>query len=137
MTIPEDLATYLRTPRSPRWSPHTVRAAWWVCRAYYFASRDLKTDGVRTVVRPPPDLPAGARRGVDAALRRLDPTCLQRSLIKQRWLAGHGVSADVMIGVDKSDATFAAHAWLDYESTYESNRFYRIIHRIPAQVTRQ
>jgi Transglutaminase-like superfamily len=62
---------------------------------------------------PPPPLPAVATRGVEGVLRRASATCLERSLVRQRWLAAHGRRVDVVIGVTAPARGFAAHAWLD------------------------
>jgi Transglutaminase-like superfamily len=66
------------------------------------------------VVRRPPPLPPHAGRGVDAVLRRVPSTCLERALVLQRWLAEHGTQKDVVIGVTGA-SDFGAHAWLDGE----------------------
>ena len=90
---------YFRQPLTSRYSPATVRAAAWAFLAYHKASRDLRSKGVETrVVAPPGSLPSGARRGVDAVLRRVRPTCLQRALVLQEWLRVHNVPCDVIIG---------------------------------------
>lgn len=39
-------------------------------------------------------------------------TCLQRSVVLQRWYADQGVDRDVVIGVTAPGAGFKAHAWL-------------------------
>ena len=67
-------------------------------------------------VKAPPELAASAGRGVDAILRRQDPTCLERALVLQSWLAAHGEPTDVVIGVTGMEGGFSAHAWLDGES---------------------
>jgi hypothetical protein len=43
-------------------------------------------------------------------------TCLERSLLRQAWLAEHGTSRDVVIGVRGGSAEFGAHAWIDGDS---------------------
>ena len=64
--------------------------------------RDLASHGLDgTHVLPPPRLPAGARRGVMAILRRRPSTCLERALVLQRWDAAHGAASDVVIGVPR------------------------------------
>jgi hypothetical protein len=60
----------------------------------------------------PPALPAGARRGVEAVLRRRRATCLEAALVRQRWLRARGVMCDVVIGVTAPRDGFKAHAWL-------------------------
>jgi hypothetical protein len=91
----------------------TLRAAWWTDRALRRARADLREGELRTVALPaPPRLPAGAERGVRAVLRRRGSSCLERSLVLQRWLAAHGDARDVVIGTT-GPAGFKAHAWLD------------------------
>jgi hypothetical protein len=91
----------------------TLRAAWWTDRALRRARTDLGDGALRAVVLPaPPRLPAGAERGVRAVLRRREHSCLERSLVLQRWLAAHGDARDVVIGTT-GPAGFQAHAWLD------------------------
>jgi Transglutaminase-like superfamily len=98
-----------------RAAPSTLRAAWWSLRAVRRARRELRQVPVDRVRLPePPSLPAAAGRGVHAVLRRLEPSCLERSLVLQRWLAAHGDPRAVVIGVTAADA-FRAHAWLDGE----------------------
>jgi hypothetical protein len=93
----------------------TLRAAWWTDRALRRARAGLRDGGLRSVPLPaPPRLPAGAERGVRAVLRRREPSCLERSLVLQRWLAAHGDPRDVVIGTTGA-ADFEAHAWLDGE----------------------
>jgi hypothetical protein len=90
----------------------TLRAAWWTERALRRAHADLRDGALRSVALPEP--PRGGERGVRAMLRRRDPSCLERSLVLQRWLAAHGDPRDVVIGTTGA-AGFEAHAWLDGE----------------------
>jgi Transglutaminase-like superfamily len=93
----------------------TLRAAWWTDRALRRARAELSDGDLRAVELPrPPRLPAGAVRGVRAVLRRREPSCLERSLVLQRWLAAHGDPRDVVIGTTGTSA-FEAHAWLEGE----------------------
>jgi hypothetical protein len=50
-------------------------------------------------------------------LRRRRATCLERSLIMQRWLVAMGEPHDVLIGVGAPGETMLAHAWLDHEDS--------------------
>jgi hypothetical protein len=96
--------------------PATLRAAWWALRAVTAARSELRTRPFESVVvAAPPSLPGHAVRGVHAVLRRREPTCLERSLVLQRWLAAHGDPRDVIIGVLAPAAGFGAHAWLEGE----------------------
>jgi Transglutaminase-like superfamily len=98
----------------------TLRAAWWTARALRRARAGLRDGGLRSVPLPtPPRLPPGAERGVRAVLLMRRPSCLERSLVLQRWLAAHGDLRDVVIGTTGATA-FEAHAWLDGE---EAERF--------------
>jgi hypothetical protein len=91
----------------------TLRAAWWTDRALRRARGDLRDGELRAVRLPaPPPLPPAAERGVHAVLRRREHSCLERSLVLQRWLAAQGDARDVVIGTTGT-AGFKAHAWLD------------------------
>ena len=63
----------------------------------------------------PPGTGTQAGRGVDAVLRRTAPTCLERSLVMQRWLTACGEPRDVVIGVVGRAEAFKAHAWIEGE----------------------
>jgi Transglutaminase-like superfamily len=91
----------------------TLRAALWTGRALRRARTELRDGELRGVALPaPPRVAPGAERGVHAVLRRREHSCLERSLIMQRWLAAHGDARDVVIGTT-GVAGFAAHAWLE------------------------
>jgi Transglutaminase-like superfamily len=110
----------------------TLRAAWWAVRALRTARRDLERHGLDgTHVAPPPALPAAARRGVLAVLRRRPNSCLERALVLQRWEASHGAGADVVIGVPAPGAGFVAHAWLETMPDGPLDAFHEIL-RLPA-----
>jgi Transglutaminase-like superfamily len=117
-----------------RLDPATLRAALWTVRALRRTKRDLARhglDGAR--VAPPPPLPAHARRGVMAIIRRRPNTCLERALVLQRWEAVHGSASDVVIGVPGRGGDFVAHAWLDHMPDGQAAAYHEI-HRIPAPV---
>jgi hypothetical protein len=112
----------------------TLRAAAWALRALRRAERDLARhglDGAR--VAPPPRLPASARRGVLAVVRRRPNTCLERALVLQRWEAAHGAGADVVIGVKGPSDGFRAHAWLETMPDGPPEAFQELL-RLPAPV---
>lgn len=72
----------------------------------------LPRDGLDARVAPPPELPDSALRGVEGLLSRVaKPTCLERALILQRWMASHGDPRAVVVGV-ATDQGFEAHAWV-------------------------
>lgn len=86
----------------------------WAQIALGQARRRLVAGQTRHIhLQQPPTLPANAIRGVEAVLRRRRHTCLEEALVRQRWLAAHGVMYDVVIGVTAPSAGFSAHAWLD------------------------
>jgi transglutaminase superfamily protein len=106
----------------------TLRAAWWTDRALRRARADLSDGELRSVALPaPPRVPPGAVRGVRAVLRRRTPSCLEQSLVLQRWLAAHGERRDVVIGTT-GPAGFKAHAWLDGD---EDGRGFAELARLP------
>lgn len=95
----------------------TARGALWAARALHSTRRDLRRRGLAAVaVPPPPALPSGARRGVMVVLSHSSPTCLERALVLQRWLASQGIPRDVVIGISGRGKSFAAHAWIEGES---------------------
>lgn len=95
--------------------PRTLAAAAWAFAALRSARRQLASGRLGDVRIPaPPRLPAAARRGVDAVLRRRGASCLERSLVQQRWLAAHGEPRAVVVGVS-APSEFTAHAWLEGE----------------------
>jgi hypothetical protein len=99
-----------------RLDPHALRGAWWALRALRRVRRQLhhlQLDDV--TVDAPPALGRTAEWGVDAVLRRTPSTCLERSLVLQRWLAAQGDRRDVVIGVQAPSTGFRAHAWLEGE----------------------
>lgn len=126
----EQWEQYDGTPVLRRTDPRTLRAAMWAWRTVRAVARDLPRDGVATVVAPPPALPAGARRGVHAVLRRRSPTCLERCLVDQAWLAAQGVPCEVVVGVARTSFDVTAHAWLDIEGHSAVAGGYREIHRL-------
>lgn len=74
----------------------------------------MKTNGLEARLTPPPSLPGTALHGVTATARVLRATCLERSLLLQKWLLAHGDRHAVMIGVPlPGEQPFIAHAWLE------------------------
>ena len=93
-----------------------LRAAAWTWRAVRSARRQLRRSGYEGLRLPAvPGVPASASRGVDAVLRRLPSTCLERAVVLQRWRAAQGDPHDVVVGVRGTRERFRAHAWLDDE----------------------
>ncbi|WP_091767953.1 lasso peptide biosynthesis B2 protein [Blastococcus aurantiacus] len=126
----DEWRAYRRAPLVGRYSVASARAGLWAWISLRRAARALARDGVRATVVAPPPLPSGARRGVEAVLRRTSPTCLERSLVLQSWLAHHDVPCEIIIGVAKDGPDVKAHAWLDIESGDHVARNYRELHRL-------
>jgi hypothetical protein len=107
------LGVALPAPRRAR-IPALLRGACWALRAWLCCRVQLRRGGLRAVRLPssPSDRP-GAQSGVHRALAHLPASCLERSLIRQRWHAARGRPLDVVIGVRGPAAKFGAHAWLD------------------------
>ena len=105
-----------------------ARCGWWAARSVRAVRRELRVRPVGEVRVPPPPTAPGRRgeRGVSLALRRFEPSCLERALVLQRWLAARGDPRDVVIGVTAPDADFRAHAWLDGESPHEFREIARV-----------
>jgi transglutaminase superfamily protein len=90
-----------------------LRGGAWAVRAALSAHRQLKTVALDRIELPAvPALPRGAGRGVRRVLALTRATCLERALVRQRWLASHGDARDLVIGV-RAGPPMAAHAWLD------------------------
>lgn len=119
-----------------RFHPEVVLAAAWAAFAARHVRRQLKRAGVNAKVMPPPKLSRRGGRGVAAALRRLEPTCLERALVEQAWLASQGTNLDVVIGVPLTGMQNApAHAWVDGRDL-DSPSKYNEIHRLPPREPR-
>jgi transglutaminase superfamily protein len=109
----------------------TLRAALWTLRALRTTRAQLRCgqiDGLR--IPPPPPLPEGAARGVRAILRRRPNTCLERSLVLQRWIGTFGDAPDVIVGVSGPSGAFRAHAWLEGEPDGADQPFHELL-RLP------
>jgi hypothetical protein len=94
----------------PGWP--TLRAAAWALRALRRLRRELSRDGLDVRVLAPPRLDPRGIRGVESALRFRGATCLERSLIVQRWLVAHGNRHEVAVGVAGGADAVDAHAWI-------------------------
>jgi Transglutaminase-like superfamily len=115
-----------------RLDPQALRAAWWAVGALAHARRALARRELEDIVlAPPPRLPPATERGVQAVLRRRSATCLERSLVLQRWHAAHGKRRDVVIGVNGAPADFRAHAWLEGEPLPPDTQFDELVRLHP------
>lgn len=118
-----------------RYHPAVVAAAIWAAVAVRVVRRRLKAQGLKTVVPRPPAVGRRGGRGVRAALRRFSPTCLERALVEQAWLASVGTFRDVVIGVPPEGMKDApAHAWVDGTDEVSPGKYLEL-HRLPARPT--
>jgi Transglutaminase-like superfamily len=90
----------------------TVRGAGWAMLALRRLRREIPREGLDVRVLAPPRTAPTGLRGVEAALRLRRATCLERSLIVQRWLMAFGSRHDVLLGVGRGSGTMEAHAWI-------------------------
>jgi hypothetical protein len=106
-----------------------VRAAWWAMKSVRRA-RQTGFDSKDSRDLPEvPSLPASAKRGVNAALRLLRASCLDRATVFQAWYLAHGEERDLVIGVTAPSTGFTAHAWLEGEPPCHSEGFYELTRR--------
>jgi hypothetical protein len=77
-----------------------------------------------------PALPATATSGIEATLRIRRATCLERSLIMQRWLMALGSPYDVLVGVAGGSESIDAHAWIDQYDQVEEDGGYQVLTRL-------
>ena len=113
-------------------TPANLCAAAWTVLALRRTRRDLAAHGLDGAhVTPPPRLPASARAGVLAVVRRHPNTCLERALVLQCWEAAHGARGDVVVGVVGPSDGFRAHAWLETLPDGRPGAFLELL-RLPA-----
>ncbi|MDA0179869.1 lasso peptide biosynthesis B2 protein [Solirubrobacter phytolaccae] len=110
-----------------------ARAAWWTWRAVRDVRAQLRAGAVRDVRVPaPPAVPERAGRAVRLILRRESPSCFERSLVLQRWLAAQGQPVDLIVGTEGgARGNFTAHAWLDGESQPDGHRYVEMLRLAP------
>lgn len=112
-----------------------MKAGLWTIHALYVTVRRLRTRPIEQLRVPrAPSLGLDATRGVDVVLRLTRATCLQASVVRQRWYAEQGVVRDVVIGVTSPRTSFKAHAWLEGPGE-TSDSEYTVITRLPASAT--
>jgi Transglutaminase-like superfamily len=110
-----------------------ARAAWWTWRTLRAARAQLRGGVVREIrLAPPPPVAGSAARAVRVVLASQRPSCLERSLVLQRWLAGQGIHRDVVVGTEGSaPSDFAAHAWLDGEPQPPERHYVELLRLSP------
>ena len=116
---------YLAEPGLP-----TVRGAGWATLALYRLRREIPCDGLDVRVLAPRAASPQGVRGVEAALRLRRATCLERSLIVQRWLMASGSSHDVLVGVSGGAGSMEAHAWIDRYDSEDEGEGFRVLTRV-------
>jgi hypothetical protein len=63
-------------------------------------------------------------------MTRVDATCLESALVRQRWLAAHGERRDIVIGVPANGLhDEPAHAWLDGTDSWAASTYLEL-HRL-------
>jgi len=114
-----------------RFRPIVLIGALWATLAARRVRRELRSKGIQARAPRPPRLGRRAGLGVTGALSRLSPTCLERALVLQAWLASQGIMRDVVIGVPPEGMKLQpAHAWVDGTDTV-SPAHYLELHRLP------
>ncbi|MDQ8046077.1 MAG: lasso peptide biosynthesis protein [Solirubrobacteraceae bacterium] len=108
----------------------------WARSAVAAMRRQVRTDGLDVTVIAPTSVAPGTLRGARIALRLDRASCLERSLVIQRWWAANGVSLDVIVGVRHPRLTEGdlAHAWVDRYDADCSDR-YPEIRRVKSPAT--
>jgi hypothetical protein len=129
-----ELARLVHLAWQPRAGFPTLRAAWWAVFALRRLRSEISERGLEIRVAAPPELASDGLRAVEAALRRQHATCLERSLIIQRWLIAHGSSYEVLIGISGDADGIEAHAWLDRYDPATQGEGFRVLTRIAARV---
>ncbi len=120
-----------------RYSPESLRAAWWTLRAISRARGGIREADFGASRLPPPP-PAGpdadrtdADRAVRAVLWRRSPTCLVQAVVLQAWYAGQGDRRDLIVGVTSPADGFRAHAWIDGDERDRGEGFTELFRRPP------
>ena len=125
-----------------RYSPESLRAAWWTLRAISRARGGIREADFGAGRIPPPPLvgpnadrtDAGrtdADRAVRAVLRRRSATCLVQAVVLQSWYAGQGDRRDLIVGVTSPADGFRAHAWIDGDERDRGEGFVELLRRPP------
>jgi hypothetical protein len=108
-----------------------VRRTWWAARALRACRTQLPDAGIDGVrLPPPPACRTDGDRGLGRALRIGRARCLERALIRQRWLGSRGEERDLVLGVTAPGPAFRAHAWLAGDP--EDTSAFGELHRRPA-----
>lgn len=106
LSLPEGIAELRRARRTG-----SATQASWTAEAVYAVRDQLAQTCLDDVDLAAPD-PTTTASQVERGLRHLEATCLERSLVWQRFHAAHGVAHSVVIGVSSPAKGFHAHAWV-------------------------
>ena len=119
----------LRPALGPMWRRFRPAVFAWLDAGLAEVRTSLQTEGIdaRSRLRDPPYATRWLTGLVAARLSTQHATCLERSLIMQRWLTATGQPHDVLIGVRSPRETTIAHAWLDHEDS----RGHHVLMRLP------
>jgi hypothetical protein len=79
--------------------------------------------GVKVAVSAPPTASPSGIRGVGLGLSLRRASCLERSLIVQRWYLSQGRSRPMLIGIAREGASTVAHAWLEGEERRNKHEY--------------
>lgn len=112
----------------PQRAARAVAGARWARSSVGAIRADVRRDGLGVVVPPPTVTGPGSLKGARAALRMQRASCLERSLVIQRWWASNDVALDVIVGVrhPTRHEGAPAHAWVEYYDEDWSDRFAEI-----------
>jgi hypothetical protein len=119
----------IRPVLGPLWRRFRPAVFAWLDAGLVDVRTSLRTEGIdaRSRLPDPPYATPWLTGLVLARLAMQRATCLERSLIMQRWLMATGRPHDVLIGVKSPRETTIAHAWLDHEDS----RGHHILMRLP------
>lgn len=91
-----------------------LRGSRWAVCAWLRCRFQLRRGGLELVsLQSPPSSAPGLTAGAKFTLAHLPTSCLERSLVRQRWHAARGNPRDLVIGVRGPASAMAAHAWLE------------------------
>jgi hypothetical protein len=99
------------------WPAVAPPALMWADDSLRHLRRTLPVAGIETRLSAPPRSRLPLTSAIDRWLGLRGATCLERSLIMQRWLLTVGQPHDLLIGVQRPGGAVAAHAWLDHEDS--------------------
>jgi Transglutaminase-like superfamily len=119
----------IRLVLRPLWRRFRPAVFAWLDAGLVDVRTSLRTEGIdaRSRLSEPPYATPWLTSLVAARLAMQRATCLERSLIMQRWMMAIGRPHDVLIGVKSPRETTIAHAWLDHEDS----RGHHILMRLP------